>query len=202
MDVGTFNTNGGDITFTVGEVLGQGAVGRVYSIDCNGDIPCEDLGPVVLKHYYGPYSVPEAELFEQKHLAKIGELKAVGSVDGYRYTLMTKWDGVHFDKLPTYERLSLNREENKDALKELFNSAISMIANDVNTYIRNNQIIHMSRDTGPRNVLLQEDNGSITSAKVIDWGWAEIIPAHLGRVRNNPVYCFPALWEICLLYML
>ncbi|WQF78736.1 Putative protein kinase-like domain superfamily [Colletotrichum destructivum] len=171
MDDGTFDTNGGDITFKVGNKLGEGSAGRIYSIDCNGNAACNELGRVVLKHYIDNDQAGG----ERNNLAKIGELKAVKTSNGDEFTLLTQWDGVKFSELPTYQRLSQNTEENYDALVEFVDSAISKIADDAKAYITNNLIFH--EDVNDANVLMQESDGKITSAKVIDWDKATIISA-------------------------
>ncbi|KAF9882505.1 hypothetical protein CkaCkLH20_00541 [Colletotrichum karsti] len=171
MDAGSFEENGGDIKFKVGDKIGEGSAGRIYTINCDGNAACNELGRVVLKNYIDKEQAKD----ERNHLAKIGELKAVKNIDGEEYTLLKQWDGVNLSKLPTYVKLNENKEDNYDAIVEFVDQAIKMIADDAKAYIKNNHIFH--NDINDANVLLQESDGKITSAKLIDWDKATIFDA-------------------------
>ncbi|KAJ0165493.1 hypothetical protein CTA2_11076 [Colletotrichum tanaceti] len=168
MDEGTFNTSERAITFRVLKRIAVGSIGRVYGIDCR-NIACNELGPVVLKHYYSNIG-PD---IERNNLARIGELKAVGSIDGDEYTLMTQWNGVYFTELPTYLRLSQSPQENFDALVDFVNSAFLMTARDAEEHLINHHILH--GDINEYNILFQESEGKIISAKLVDWEDSRII---------------------------
>ncbi|KAJ0166170.1 hypothetical protein CTA2_8387 [Colletotrichum tanaceti] len=175
MDNGTFDILGRNITFRVADQIGMGCSGTVYSIECINSA-CNELGHVVLKVY--PFHHRGDAVSGRENLAKIGELKAVGSndVDEYEYTLMTRWDGVTLTKLPTYQRLLMRYPTtNYNALVEFVNSAFLMAAKEAEAHIINNHITHEDIHLG--NILLQESDGKIISARLIDWDLARISPA-------------------------
>jgi hypothetical protein len=130
---------GDDVTFTVGDMVGEGSAGRIYNIDCGEDnSACSDLGAVVLKYYLDN----DQKDSERQHLAKIDELKAVLSQDDDEFTLLTKWDGSNLTKLPKWEELQQDTEANKDAINHLFDTAIERIVEDASNYLRDHLIYH------------------------------------------------------------
>lgn len=136
-DKGTFEEDG-DVKFKVGNKIGEGSKGIVYTIDCDGDDDCEDLGKVVLKYYTQTDSAGD----ERSALAKIEELKAVGSIDGNEYTLLVQWEGTKFSELPKYVELSGDPEENKDEINDLVDEAIEKIVDVGKEYVKEHHIFH------------------------------------------------------------
>lgn len=138
IDDGSFTKDGGDVTFNVGDKLGEGSAGRIYAINCGDRPECNDLGRVVLKHYIDNGQVAD----EQKHLAKIDELKAVLTRDQDEFTLLVQWDGSNFSKLPKYNELLQDPAGNKQAINDLLDSAIAKTSEDGKAYLRNHYIFH------------------------------------------------------------
>ncbi|KAK0386147.1 hypothetical protein NLU13_5984 [Sarocladium strictum] len=168
-DDGTYE-EGDEVTFTVGNMVGEGSAGRIYDIDCGEDnSACSDLGSVVVKYYLDNDQRDD----ERRHLAKIDELKAVLSQDGDEFTLLTKWEGSNLTKLPKWAELQEDTAANKDAINHLVDTAIDKIVEDASNYIRDHLIFH--DDMGEANTLLMEADGEITSAKLIDWDKASIL---------------------------
>lgn len=136
-DKGTW-VEDGDVKFKVGDKLGEGSKGIVFGIDCAGDGGCEDLGPSVLKFYTDKGVVAE----DRAALAKVEELKAVGTIDSEEFTLMVQWTGTKFTDLPKYQELMGNTEENKDAINELVDKAVEKIVETAKAYVKDHHIYH------------------------------------------------------------
>ena len=136
---GSFTDDGGDVTINVGDRLGAGSKGEVYGIDCRGRSECQSLGSIVLKYY------TDADVIqtERKWLAKIDELKAVIKSDKYGpLTLLTKWEGVNFDMLPTWQKLSGADPKDKNAMNDFVDQAIAKITENAQGYIRDHLVYH------------------------------------------------------------
>lgn len=137
---GTYTDDGGDVTFNVGDRLGSGSKGAVYDINCGGRSACQSLGNVVLKFYIDTSVIED----ERKNLAKIDELKAVIKTENNGpLTLLTKWEGLNFSKLPTWEKLSQANPQDKPAMNAFVDDAINKITSNAQDYIRNHKIYHL-----------------------------------------------------------
>lgn len=139
LDEGSFTDDGGEIKFKVGDKVGEGSAGIIFTIDCGEDnSDCNDLGKVVVKYYTDNDQVDD----EQSHLAKIDELKAVVSNGDDHLTLMTQWEGSNLSQLPKYQELNEDPEGNKDAINALVDSAVEKTTESGLAYLHDHFIFH------------------------------------------------------------
>ncbi|KAH8823816.1 hypothetical protein DL96DRAFT_1615548 [Flagelloscypha sp. PMI_526] len=170
---GDFSPTEGDVTFTVGDRIAAGSAGIVFKVECGANAACEALGPVVLKFYTDLDQVAD----EQKHLAKINELKAVSTGTGDKLSLMQGFEGTNFSKTKAYLKLTEEvTDKSQLDLKEiqtLVSHATDLAAKNALQYLELHNIIH--DDINDANVLFTEtDEGIITRAQLIDWDKAHI----------------------------
>ena len=140
---GTFTTTGGDITLTVGALLGGGSAGDVFNVNCGADAACKALGPIVLKFYKDNDQVAP----EQQHLAKIDELKAVSTGAGDKLTLMKGFTGKALSQTDAYlaltEKVPDKTKLDIPKITKLVQDAATLAETNGIAYLTQHQILHL-----------------------------------------------------------
>ncbi|KAH8823843.1 hypothetical protein DL96DRAFT_239389 [Flagelloscypha sp. PMI_526] len=177
LDTGTFTTDGGPVTVIVGDKIADGSSGVVFRANCGADTACQALGPVVLKFYTSAITTIADD--EQKHLAKIGELKAVSTGAGDKLSLMKGFTGKKFSETDAYlaltDKVTDKTKLDIPKITTLVKNAAALAERNGIEYLTKHQILH--KDINDGNVLFTESGGEITAAQLIDWDDAVIVPA-------------------------
>jgi hypothetical protein len=201
---------------TVGNLLGEGAHGKVHSVT-NHDIPTGGHG-VVVKQFH-PNNDPQETKDEINHLYQVGQLHATGKDEhGHTWAAMHEVGGNHFHDTAAYKYASEHEDDEK--LDKLKAHAMKLMGDTQLHHAVKHNLVHewvfcsphlvlhltcTSSDLKWTNVKFKEGkdahgNPTLGPPAFLDWGKVKQAPqkganGQYTDQQKKDIVCYSLLWS-------